>query len=88
MAERATRLNCKEKLEVELDNMTVERDRNRPVFADLVDEHADLSNSAKAAKQLSNAQMKKIRAGHARKLDALRDSFKARKSKLLQERYK
>lgn len=37
-------------------------------------------------KTLLDAQLKKIRKGHARKLVALRDLFKMRKSELLQER--
>lgn len=48
-------------------------------------EHVELQKSAHAAKQLVDAQLNETRDDRARELDALRNLFKVRESKLLEE---
>lgn len=55
MAGRTTRLNHVEGLEVELENMTVERGGNCKALANAMVDHAELQNLAKSCKAVGRS---------------------------------
>lgn len=73
MTERTTRVNRGVVLKVEPKTMANGQDESRKVLADLTLEHAKMRNSAHAARQLVDAQMKETIEDHARKLNTLRN---------------
>lgn len=84
-AERTNGGKYEEELKVKPKIMTGERNMSRKTLTILTSEHAELRQSANAAKQSVDAQMRETREDQTHKLDALHNAIKARRRKLLQK---